>query len=65
MFTVSYQDKYYRHWDDDNIFRQYEDAKEYLCSKGFSQKNGIYERGKSGWCDGLVAYVLPRKFYKN
>lgn len=64
MFTITYQDKHYRRWSDDFVFTEYQQAKDHLYNKGFAQSNGIYTRGKFNWCDGLNAYIEPKKIYK-
>ena len=56
MYTIVYKDIHHRTWQDDHVFESFDKVKEYLHEKGFSPSNGVFSRGKYGWCEGLIAY---------
>jgi hypothetical protein len=60
MFEVVYESPACFQWSDDFIFRNYDDAKKFLTSKGFRKaSNGFV----SDWDSMPKAYITPKKIY--
>jgi hypothetical protein len=44
MFKITYEDKFYRQWDREYLFNNFDDAKKYLLDSSFIEKNRLFIR---------------------
>lgn len=65
MFAITFEDEVYNQWSCEYVFNNFEDAKNYLISQGFIEKNRIFERKNYNWSSYLKAYITPRKVYNS
>lgn len=64
MFAITYENEVYQHWEDDFIFSDYTQAKQYLTAQGFREENRTFIRKDYNWSKYLKAYISPRKVFK-
>jgi hypothetical protein len=63
MFEITFEDEIHRRWSSEFIFRSLDEAKNYLLSKGFIERNRLFYREKYNWSIYLKAYIMSKKIY--
>lgn len=63
MFAITFENEVYRQWSCEFLFNNFEDAKRYLLSQGFAEKNRLFVREDFNWSKYIKAYISPRKIY--
>lgn len=61
MFQITFEDETNKQWHCEYVFDSFDDAKEYLKNRGFTERNRLFERFGYNWVYYTLAYISPLK----